>query len=68
MKQVIATSLYKNIKVELTDYFGDKVQFNCSLPEGCNGILYCFKSKKSARDCLGKNVELVEYDEIKIEN
>ena len=50
-----------------------KVQVNRSslpiqmqLPEGCQGILMAFKTKKSAREFFGKDVELMEIE--KVEN
>ena len=34
------------------------------LPEGCQGILMAFKTKKSAREFFGKDVELMEIEKV----
>jgi len=34
------------------------------LPPGCTGILFCFESKKAAREYWGKDVELVQIEEV----
>lgn len=35
------------------------------LPDGCTGIMFCFESKKKAREYWGKDVPLVQYEEVK---
>lgn len=37
------------------------------LPPGCTGILFCFESKKAAREYWGKDIELIRYEEVKRE-
>lgn len=32
------------------------------LPKGCDGILFCFESKKAARDFWGKDTPLVRCE------
>lgn len=41
------------------------VETRIALPNGYTGMLFCFESKKAARQFWGKNVELVRYEEVK---
>jgi len=41
------------------------IESRLPLPKGCTGILFCFESKKAAREYYGKDVELIEIKEIK---
>jgi hypothetical protein len=34
------------------------------LPEGCDGVMFVFRTKKAARAYLGKDIELVELVEV----
>ena len=36
------------------------------LPKGCTGILFCFKSKKAAREYWGKDVPMSKYENIEV--
>lgn len=39
---------------------GGEIKTKIKLPEGCTGILFCFESKKAARQYWGADVGLVE--------
>ena len=43
---------------------GNGVPIQMKLPEGCQGILMAFKTKKSAREFFGKDVELMEIEKV----
>lgn len=36
------------------------IETKLKLPEGCTGLLLCFKSKKAARDFFGKDTPTME--------
>ena len=36
--------------------------FRMILPKGCTGMLFCFESKKAAREYWGKDVELLRFE------
>jgi hypothetical protein len=36
-----------------------------NLPEGCIGVMFCFESKKAAREYWGKNIALVRIERSK---
>ena len=48
----------------------DGVQAKITLPDGCIGVCYVFKTKKQAKDFLGKDVVLtdVSYEIKDVEN
>ena len=43
---------------------GSSLPVQMKLPEGCQGILMAFKTKKSAREFFGKDVELMEIEKV----
>jgi len=62
MKQVIAMKKHGG-EVSI----GGSDPFKMILPPGCTGMLFAFKSKKSAKAYWGNNVELIEYLEARDE-
>lgn len=40
----------------------DGVRIDIKLPPGCTGILFCFESKKAAREYWGNDVPLVRIE------
>lgn len=63
MKQpVIAMKLHPG-KIKL-----DGENFKLRLPEGCTGMLFCFQSKKAAREYWGKDVDLLRIEVKETEN
>ena len=45
----------------------DGIETQLTLPSGCTGILFCFESKKAAREYWGEDIELIQYKELKKE-
>ena len=43
----------------------DGIETLLILPRDCTGILFCFESKKAAREFWGKDVELMPIEEVK---
>lgn len=45
----------------------DGIKFSMKLPTGCIGVLFCFESKKTAKEYWGEDVDLVEFEYAKKE-
>ena len=40
----------------------DGEEIKMKLPDGCMGILFCFESKKAAREYWGKDISLQKFE------
>ena len=57
MKKPVITLRLHDAEVTID---GHKVKIQ--LPKGCTGILFCFESKKTAREWWGKDVKMQEVE------
>ena len=61
-KQMVIAGIITPARVEITDEFGEKAQFEINKPEGCIGLTLAFESKKAARAYYGKRVSLISIE------
>ena len=57
MKQQVIAMKRHNGQVALCGH-----KFQMTLPKGCTGMLFCFESKKAAREYWGKDVEMLRFE------
>lgn len=62
-KQVVALRLHKGMAC----VSGGDGPIQITLPQGCVGLLMCFKTKKAARAFWGNEVKMQEFERIEDE-
>lgn len=61
-KMYLSQRLHKTPVVSVRDVFGDYVETPMKLPNGCEGIMFVFRTKTAAREWDGKKTTLRELE------